>query len=202
MQKSQTVGFAITRHTCALSGGDLICLGSGYRAMSRSAWTAAVNHRFQRHARPIGTTSATQCKLPPPCTKDSAFQNQARKQRNQAKIKPFPTKKFHYLSPRCDIRSYTLRGSNPSRLFKPITVYSSIFDSPRGYMVAVRKDPFFHSRSFKAIQGHSKAFKAIQRFFDASFFIFMRHLQNGGRHAVACQPLQGIANHCQPSPPP
>jgi hypothetical protein len=43
---------------------------------------------------------------------------------------------------------------------------------------------FFHSKHFKVFQRHSKQFKG---FFDASFFIFMRHHQNLVQRTGACR---------------
>ncbi len=80
-QKPQTIGPAISRHTRVLPGRDFGRSGSVYRAMSRSAWTAAVDRRFQEHARPTHTVTATQCKLAHAIAGDSALQNQAKNQR-------------------------------------------------------------------------------------------------------------------------
>src|ERR1700731_1422945 len=53
-QKPQTIGPAISCHTRMFLGRDFGRSGSVYRAMSRSAWSAAVDRRLQRHARPTG----------------------------------------------------------------------------------------------------------------------------------------------------
>ncbi len=81
MPKPQTIGPAIPRHTRVLMGGDLSRSGSDYRAMSRSAWSAAIHRRLQEHARPPGTSPASPRKLGQFTASDSALQNQAKNQR-------------------------------------------------------------------------------------------------------------------------
>ena len=135
MQKSPTAGSAISRHTRVLSSGDLLCLGSGYRPMSRSARTAAVHRRPQRHARPPGITPATH--LIQTVQSNSALQNQARKQGNQTEIKPSQTEKFHHWSACCDSRSCTLTSLARVKSLQPIQAYSNLIQPfwlppPRG----------------------------------------------------------------------
>jgi hypothetical protein len=66
--KSQTIGPAISCHTRVLLGRDFGRSGSVYRAMSRSAWTAAVDRRFQEHARPTGAATERTAWWPSPKT--------------------------------------------------------------------------------------------------------------------------------------
>jgi hypothetical protein len=87
--KSPTIGPAIPRHTRVLLGRDFGPSESVYRAMSRSAWTAAVDRRLQRHARPTGTATATQCKLAQAIAGDSTLQNQDENQRHHCSLAPW-----------------------------------------------------------------------------------------------------------------
>jgi hypothetical protein len=166
MQKLPTVGPVITRHARVLPGGDFRCLGSGYREMSRSAWTAAVHRRPQRHARPPGTTPTTH--LIQTVANNSAFQNQARKQGNQTEIKPSPTKKPHHWSPYYNIRSYPLTGLARVNFVQPILGYSSLLQSipaflttpPGDYIMAVTQP---QSASTKIMNAYSSLFLGPSR---------------------------------------
>ena|SRR3984957_15838258 len=139
--------------------GPLVAIAS-HLAMSRSAWTAAVNRRPQRQARPLGTTPATH--LIQTVQSNSAFKNQARKQGNQAKIKPLQTKIFITVATMVVVRNNSCPHGGRNAVKNP---YSS---------------RFFCSRRFKLFQGNSSHFK---RFYLHYFFIFIRHVQNGGGHA-------------------
>jgi hypothetical protein len=130
--------------------GPLVAIAS-HRAMSRSAWTAAVNRRPQRQAWPPGTTPATH--LIQTVQSNSAFQNQARKQENQTKIKPLQTKKIITVATMVVVRNNSCPHGGRDAVTNP---YSS---------------RFFHSKPFKVFQRHSKQFKGFSMH---QFFIFMR----------------------------
>ena len=123
-------------HALVLPPENFRRLRNGYRAMSRSAWTAAVNRRPQRQARPPGTTPATH--LIQTVQSNSALQNQAQKQGNQTEIKPSQTEKI-YRGSLC-IMASGATGQNQKSLF--IAIFP-----------------------FKGFQRHSKHFRCINFLF-------------------------------------
>ena len=171
--------------------------------MSRSAWSAAVYRRFQKHARPAGIATY---KLSQASADNSAFQNQARNQANQTKIKPSQAENSLSMVTDCGVRSRLL-GSSPFNSVQPILGYSSLIHPiqafpPGGYggqwalpakIMNAYLSRFFHSKPFKVIQRHSKQFKAIQRLLRASFFYFMCHLPN-------LNPMEAYPNDCNAIP--